>query len=93
VSVTASAGVSGDLSAIVAEVKADLGLSVSYTITVSGSQAVSVPVPPHATVYGQYSVVRVKTSGHLYYREKTCEIADYGTVLARTPWYETWHLW
>jgi hypothetical protein len=94
VSVTASAGVSGDLSAIVAEVKADLGLSVSYTITVSDTVGVSVPVPSHETVYGQYSVERVKTSGHLYYKDKTCEITDdYGTVLARTPWHATWHLW
>lgn len=94
VSVTANAGVSGDLSAIVAGVKVDVNAGVTFTVSVSATEGVLVPVQPYHTVYGQYSIERQKSFGHLYYRMSNCSAStNYGTVESWTPWYSTWHLW
>lgn len=94
VTVTASAGVSGDLSIIVAEVKGTVNASVAYTVGVSATEGVLVPVPSHKAVNGQFSIERQKTYGHLYYLMSNCAIgSNYGTVEAWTPWRPTWHLW
>ena len=94
VSVSANAGVSADLSAIVAGVQVNVNSQVQFTVNVSGTIGVFVPISSHQRVYGQFSVERQKASGHLFYRNSDCSVSqDRGTVSSWTPWRATWHLW
>lgn len=94
VSVSASAGGSFDLSAIVAGVQFNLNAQVQFTVGVSGTEGVFVPVQPHQWVYGRFSIERQKAYGHLYYLTSYCGIGtNYGTVESWSPWRTTWDLW
>lgn len=91
VSMSASAEIK---TAILGGVKAELGVSVSASMTATSSNTSRITVPAQRTGNGAYGVYRLKASGHLY-RVDSCGrvLEDRGTVTSLSPKSIGWRTW
>ena len=90
--VSASGSVEANLNAIFAGVKATVNTGISFTISGTYSDSITVVIPPHQTRYAQYGLFQQVAYGDYQYVNSSCQVTDLGYQESWSPWYVGWDL-
>jgi hypothetical protein len=79
---------------ILAGVEATFSINVSTSLSITTSNTISVPTPPHTTTFGEYGVFRARTPGTYYKFAITpgCSSTSF-SAYARSPRTIGWLIW
>ncbi|MEV0883921.1 hypothetical protein AB0J03_08815 [Streptomyces microflavus] len=93
VGVSVTAGLSGSVGAMVAEIEAKYDVELSLKMTAKLGNSIAVDTPPKRTTNGRYGVYRLKNTGVSYRLYSNCKTSESKTITSYTPIKVGWTLW
>lgn len=88
-----TAGLSGSVGAMVAEIEAKYDVELSLKMTAKLGNSIAVDTPPKRTTNGRYGVYRLKNTGVSYRLYSNCKTSESKTITSYTPIKVGWTLW
>ncbi|MGW1819186.1 hypothetical protein ACWCQM_37220 [Streptomyces sp. NPDC002125] len=93
VGVSVTAGLSGSVSAMIAEIEGKYEVNLTAKLTAKLGNSIAVDTPPKKTTNAKYGVYRLKNTGTSYKIYSNCQTSTKKTITSYTPLKVGWYLW